>query len=357
MANQKRRRYKGAWKDILFLLLICGVLIFAIVQINKKNQEAQDMPASIDTPQLTDVPADTEPDTAEPMTETAAAATEAAQTAPTEPETFAAAEHIHAAQQHIYIRIGHDKKPDLTLDPGYRAADLTYSVDDTDIADVSADGTVTGIQRGTCTLTVHCGDEALNIPVTVRELTVVDGCTYVDGILIANKSYSLPRNYNPGLLPVTMEAFEEMQAAATEEGITLTIRSDYRSYDDQVNMYNSMVNGYSEPGYADQYSARPGHSEHQTGYVIDCDPPQDYFADTPAGKWLAAHCWEYGFIIRYPEGKEDITGYHYESWHIRWLGVEVATEITEQGLTLEEYLDVDSHYADDEPTTEAEPEE
>ena len=108
-----------------------------------------------------------------------------------------------------------------------------------------------------------------------------------------------------------------------------------------------MVSGYSKE-YADAYSARPGHSEHQTGYTIDCNTIDTNFGSTPEGIWLRDHCHEYGFIIRYPLGRENITGYAYEPWHIRYVGVEYATEIYEQGLTLEEYLDIDSHYPDEE---------
>ncbi|MBR4319473.1 MAG: M15 family metallopeptidase, partial [Oscillospiraceae bacterium] len=105
---------------------------------------------------------------------------------------------------------------------------------------------------------------------------------------------------------------------------------------------------------ANKISAKPGHSEHQTGYTVDCNSINPSFIETPEGQWLDQHCHEYGFIIRYPEGKEAITGYEYECWHIRYVGVEMATEIYEQGLTLEEYLDVldvESHLDEENETS------
>src|SRR5699024_5056985 len=97
---------------------------------------------------------------------------------------------------------------------------------------------------------------------------------------------------------------------------------------------------------ADTYSARPGHSEHQTGLAFDLNEISDAFAGTPEAEWLAEHAHEYGFIIRYPADKEDITGYSYEPWHVRYLGKEIAEKVYESGLCLEEYLGIDSVYAD-----------
>lgn len=136
-----------------------------------------------------------------------------------------------------------------------------------------------------------------------------NGMTFVDGILIVNKTYSLPSDYAPGVSTIAQNAFDEMAAAA-----------------------------------ADEVSSRPGHSEHQTGLTFDVNTTEDSFAGTPEANWLAEHCAEYGFIIRYPEGKEDKTGYVYEPWHIRYLGKEKAEAVTKSGLCLEEYLGVTSDY-------------
>ncbi|MCC8111120.1 MAG: D-alanyl-D-alanine carboxypeptidase family protein [Ruminococcus sp.] len=228
------------------------------------------------------------------------------------------------------------------------ASDLTWSSDDESIATVDASGVITGVKKGTCTVTIAVKGNASvshDTAVTVHHLEEVDGCTYIDSILIVNKSYCVPENYDPGLYDEVAEAFEQMKADAAEEGLNLYIGSSYRDYAYQVEIYNNYSELYGSE-MADTFSARPGYSEHQSGYVIDCNTIDDAFGDTDEAVWLAEHCAEYGFIIRYLEGKEDITGYKYEPWHIRYVGVEVATEITELGLTLEEYLGVDSVYAD-----------
>ncbi|MBR1823841.1 MAG: D-alanyl-D-alanine carboxypeptidase family protein [Ruminococcus sp.] len=179
---------------------------------------------------------------------------------------------------------------------------------------------------------------------TSRNYEVIDGVTYINGILIANKTYSLPSDYAPnGILPEAQAAFNEMQAAARRDGLSLEICSGYRSYAYQRDLYNSYVNRDGK-AKADTYSARPGHSEHQTGLAMDINWAGDAFNNTPEAKWIAAHCAEYGFIIRYPQGKQDITGYKYESWHVRYLGKELAGEVTDSGLTLEEFLGIDSVY-------------
>ena len=180
---------------------------------------------------------------------------------------------------------------------------------------------------------------------TKRNIEVIDGITYVNGILIANKTYDLPSSYNPnGILPEAMTAFNEMKAAAWNNNrLSLDICSGFRSYSYQGMLYNNYVNRDGKAA-ADTYSARPGHSEHQTGLAMDINYAGSSFDTTPEAKWLAAHCAEYGFIIRYPQGKQDITGYKYESWHIRYLGKELAKEVTDSGLTLEEFLCIDSVY-------------
>jgi LAS superfamily LD-carboxypeptidase LdcB len=94
----------------------------------------------------------------------------------------------------------------------------------------------------------------------------------------------------------------------------------------------------------DTFSARPGHSEHQTGMAMDIIEASSAFEGTPAAIWLAENCYKYGFIIRYPKGKENITGYKYEPWHIRYLGKDTAWAVYNSGLTLEEYLGIDSVY-------------
>lgn len=174
---------------------------------------------------------------------------------------------------------------------------------------------------------------------------VIDGITYFDGVMIANKTYTLPRSYNPGVQPEAMDAFYDMQAAAASEGISLWILSSYRSYDDQEVIYNRYVSQDGRDA-ADTYSSRPGHSDHQTGYTFDLNSLEQDFQYDPAGQWLDKNCYKYGFIIRYPKGKESSTGYMYEPWHVRYIGVDLATKVTQSGLSLEEYFGITSQYQD-----------
>ncbi|MBR5405993.1 MAG: D-alanyl-D-alanine carboxypeptidase family protein [Oscillospiraceae bacterium] len=198
-----------------------------------------------------------------------------------------------------------------------------------------ANGAVTSVTT-TTTAAVPAGERP--------DIVVKDGITYVQGIMIANKTYPLPANYNPGLQKVAQDAFNEMQAAAAKDGISLTICSGFRSYSTQKALYDKYV-ARDGKAAADRYSARPGHSEHQTGLAMDINKASSSFNGTKEAKWLAANCAKYGFIIRYPEGKESITGYMYESWHVRYLGKELAQKVTDSGLTLEEYLNITSVYA------------
>lgn len=181
-----------------------------------------------------------------------------------------------------------------------------------------------------------------------------NGITYVENILIANKTYSLPENYNPGdLLSECQKAFNEMQSAAAKEGLNIWNASGFRSYELQKSLYNRYSDRDGREA-ADRYSARPGHSEHQSGLAIDLNEITSSFKNTNEGRWVAANCYKYGFILRYPEGKEAQTGYMYEPWHIRYVGVDMATKIYNSGLCLEEYFGITSAYAvtEEEKTTE-----
>lgn len=142
----------------------------------------------------------------------------------------------------------------------------------------------------------------------------------------------------------TAGALEEMVAAAKNAGINLRLTSGYRSYQLQISVYNGYVQQYGQAG-ADNISARPGTSEHQTGLAADLEPAtgkcrlEVCFADLPEGKWLAANSYLYGFIVRYPEGKEGVTGYDYEPWHLRYVGKDLASEMRKQNIqTLEEFF-------------------
>lgn len=169
---------------------------------------------------------------------------------------------------------------------------------------------------------------------------------YVDGILLANKQYPLPKDFAPGESKEARQAFDEMAAEALLSGINLQAFSTYRAYDYQVTLYNRYVERDGQEA-ADRYSARPGYSEHQTGLAFDIGEvnhekhwASPTFGDTEAGKWLAANAYKYGFILRYPKGKEDVTGYMHESWHYRYVGKKEAEEIFKRNITLEEYLGI-----------------
>lgn len=174
---------------------------------------------------------------------------------------------------------------------------------------------------------------------------IVNGITYIDGVIIVNKTYSLPSNYAPGLLAKTKEAFNEMQAASKLEGLNIYLSSGFRSYSTQSNLYNKYVNRDGK-AKAETYSARPGHSEHQSGLAFDVNQINDTFNDTAEAKWLLNNCYKYGFILRYPKGKTTETGYKYESWHFRYVGVNLATKLYNNGdwITLEDYFGITSEY-------------
>lgn len=170
--------------------------------------------------------------------------------------------------------------------------------------------------------------------------------TYVNQVLLANKKNPLPSTFAPGEDPVAREAFEKMAAEAKLSGFNLTAFSTYRSFEYQKTLYDRYVERDGKEA-ADTYSARPGYSEHQTGLAFDIGEvnfekhwASSSFGETEAGKWLAANAHRFGFILRYPEGKEDVTGYMHESWHYRYVGVEIATDVYNRDITLEEYLGI-----------------
>lgn len=173
-----------------------------------------------------------------------------------------------------------------------------------------------------------------------------NGITYIDGILIANKTYSLPSTYTPGRLSTdTTNAFNKMKSAASLDGLNIYLSSGYRSYSTQQKLYNNYAKRDGVVA-ADTYSARAGHSEHQTGLAFDVNIVNDTFANTAEAKWLAKNCYKYGFILRYPKGKTNETGYKYEPWHFRYVGVDLATKLYNNGdwITLESYFGITSKY-------------
>jgi LAS superfamily LD-carboxypeptidase LdcB len=181
-------------------------------------------------------------------------------------------------------------------------------------------------------------------------------------LLLVNKTHSLPKSYVPEELVVpnvlfsfeeylpkkqmhkdAASALEEMFEGAKAENIQIYAVSGYRSYKRQKQIFQYNVNQHGEH-YANQFSARPGESEHQTGFTMDITARSvnfgliQQFGETKEGKWVADNAYKYGFIIRYPEDKEVITGYIYEPWHLRYIGKDAAAFIKEKRITLEEYV-------------------
>ena len=172
--------------------------------------------------------------------------------------------------------------------------------------------------------------------------------------ILVNKHYYLEEDYIPNnleeintqyalkgmkLVNVAKEAFEEMSAAARKENLKIVAMSTYRDYNYQENLYNKYVkqDGIEK---ADLYSGRPGFSEHQTGLAVDVYNGKETYTNfhkTKEFTWMQEHAKEYGFILRYPENKENETGYEYESWHYRYVGIDIAKYINDNNITYEEY--------------------
>ncbi|MGG3563587.1 M15 family metallopeptidase [Neobacillus rhizosphaerae] len=197
----------------------------------------------------------------------------------------------------------------------------------------------------------HPNDESLQVVSSPEAIPV-----------LINKNHTLPDGYMPTDLvypdiPFTFKkktekrklrvkaalAIEKLFTGAKEDGVGLLGVSAYRSHEAQTVLFNYYV---SLDGYeaARTYSAIPGTSEHETGLAIDVTggdgkcAAEDCFAGTPEADWLEKHAAEYGFIIRYPNGKDAVTGYKYEPWHLRYVGKSIAKQIMNRGITLEEYL-------------------
>ncbi|MCI8647952.1 MAG: M15 family metallopeptidase [Firmicutes bacterium] len=151
-----------------------------------------------------------------------------------------------------------------------------------------------------------------------------------------------PEEYQK-LRKAAARAFYRLSKGAKKKDCVIKLTTGFRPYDYQKTLYKQYIQADGKKR-AEQYSAKPGYSEHQSGLSADVSSPSvDYeltrsYGKTKEGKWLAKNAHKYGFIIRYPKGREDITGYEYEPWHIRYVGTDAAKEIYEQGITLEEYL-------------------
>ena len=183
-------------------------------------------------------------------------------------------------------------------------------------------------------------------------LSVMEGDPYLR--LLVDKQHSLPSGYEPqdlveladgsykagrkGLMlrKAAADALEEMAQVAKAQGVTLTASSAYRSYRYQEEVYSRNVREMGQQA-ADRESARPGHSQHQLGLIIDFGSIDDSFAKTSEGKWIAANARRFGWSISYPDGYEDVTGYRWESWHYRYVGRDLAAFINNYFEDIQQY--------------------
>ena len=202
--------------------------------------------------------------------------------------------------------------------------------------------------------------------VETEEIPQADGAVDISSfdkedwkIMLINKQHPIPEEYEFTLATIKgsmkcderiIPELQQMMQEAKKDGVILVIRSPYRDYERQIYLFNRKVKGYMKKkmSYLESYRTTaqavtiPGASEHQAGLALDITSDSystltQGFADTKAGEWLAEHSFEYGFILRYPEGKEDITGISFEPWHFRYVGKTAAKYMYDHELTLEEF--------------------
>ena len=351
-----RRRQMTALFIIAFIVLLFVILIAnACTKDSKKDNDSK---KAATTTNITSVTTLTDP---------AITTTSTTTTTMTEPVNKS---DFKLDKQSVYLEVGETDTPMVQAYPdGTSEADERWSSGDTSIATVDDYGHITGVKPGICYVTLRSAadpKQEVMIKVTVRgddttengtlkpqsnteapapPVYEAEGLTYIKGILVVNKTYDVPADFAPDLDETCYAQFQKLVNAAAKEGLNIWISSGYRSYSDQETIYANYVKEDGEE-LADTYSARPGHSEHQTGLAIDVNTVDDAFGSTPEAAWLAEHAHEYGFIIRYQQGKEDITGFKYEPWHIRYVGSDVANKLYKSGQCLEEYLKIKSEYKD-----------
>ncbi|MFU0833645.1 MAG: D-alanyl-D-alanine carboxypeptidase [Oscillospiraceae bacterium] len=196
----------------------------------------------------------------------------------------------------------------------------------------------------------------INTDINAPSSAAADAVVVTDeNLILVNYNHKLPSGYQPDLVTVygvqinrrAAEAYEKMNTAAAKDGISLWISSAYRSSERQEELFQREIDAYSQTysspqeaeAYAEKSVARPGYSEHSTGLALDLNGVRDDFDTTPAYRWLDEHAQEYGFVLRYPKDKQEITKIKYEPWHYRYVGVENARVMKEKNLCLEEYID------------------
>ncbi len=226
----------------------------------------------------------------------------------------------------------------------------------------SSNGTKTTDESGVINTTVADTKPAVTVntalPGTIDNPTIITIDEANWHLTLVNSCYRIPDSYTPDLVYVcgsgerldrkVAEHYEAMYDAALKDGVKLTPCSGYRSYELQERNYNRKIDFYEGQGYSTEEAKikaatiimPPGSSEHNLGYAMDIVCVDEWFEDTEEFKWLQENAADYGFIMRYPEDKQDITKVIYEPWHWRYVGVETAKELKESGLVLEEYLGV-----------------
>ena len=223
----------------------------------------------------------------------------------------------------------------------------------TDTTAEGANNTITTLPETTQPVTA-----AVAQPGTIDNPTIISIDEEKWYMTLVNSSYRIPDSYEPDLVYVCGSGerldrnvavhYEEMYNAAKKDGINLTPCSGYRSYELQERNYNNKVSFYESQGYSNKDAKvkaatiimPPGSSEHNLGYAMDIVCVDEWFEDTAEFKWLTENAANYGFIMRYPKDKQDITKVIYEPWHLRYVGVELAKELKDSGLVLEEYMGV-----------------
>lgn len=193
----------------------------------------------------------------------------------------------------------------------------------------------------------------VEIGLDIEFYTEMDEITNYDEVdALVNKYHKLPSNYEAKDLVTLSKTYSsrghkikkaaseplmKMIDAARADGLNLLVISGYRTESTQRGLFNNSVKRHGMD-HALIYSAKPGYSEHQLGLAVDLNSTEESFDQTKEYKWLKANSYKYGFIERYPKGKEFITGYGYEPWHYRYLGVDLATKVYTENVTYEEYL-------------------
>lgn len=189
-------------------------------------------------------------------------------------------------------------------------------------------------------------------PADKRKGSQLDRPYTVDGVPVVSKKHRITAAYTPkrptgtnGLTAETAAALKKLSAAARRAGVRIVVRSGYRSYSTQAAIFKAQLASYPSEALARRYNAMPGRSEHQTGLAVDLWDGVTWglgVRNTATGKWLWRHSREYGFILRYPPGKEKVTGYAYEPWHFRYIGTAHSLKFKPNSTrTLEEYLGID----------------